>query len=223
MALFARLKAAAAEQWERYVQHDFVRMLGEGTLPEAAFRTWLIQDYLYLIQYARAHALAAYKARTLADIRTAKDALAAIVDVEIHLHLRTCRRWGLDAADVEATPEHPATVAYTRYMLDVGMSGDLLDLQVALIPCTLGYAEIGSRLAPHGVEALDPAHPYREWISEYAGDAFQQMAVEARARLDTLAQRYSGERRLDDLIHIFATASRLEADFWQMGLDTVVK
>jgi len=221
MALFARLKAAAAEQWECYVQHDFVRMLGEGSLPEPAFRFFLMQDYLYLIQYARAHALAAYKARTLADIRAAKDALAALVDVEIHLHLRMCKRWGLEAADVEATPEHPATVAYTRYMLDVGMSGDLLDLHVALIPCTLGYAEIGRRLAPNGVQALDPEHPYREWIGEYGGDAFQQMAAESRVRLDALAQRYSGEQRLDELAHIFATAARLEADFWQMGLDSI--
>jgi len=221
MALFARLKTAAADDWERYVQHDFVRQLGAGTLPEAAFRTYLVQDYLFLIQHARAWALAAYKARTLADMRTAKDALAALTDVEMNLHLRVCKRWGLAQADVEATPEHPATIAYTRYVLDVGMSGDFLDLQVALIPCSQGYAEIGRRLAPQGVGALDPEHPYYEWISEFAGDAYQQMAAEAQRRLDALGQRYACEHRLDELTRIFATASRLEADFWQMGLDVV--
>jgi len=219
MALFARLKDAAASQWHAYVEHDFVRMLGAGSLPEAAFRKYLVQDYLFLIQHARAYALAAYKARTLADMRAAKDGLAALVDVEMGLHLRVCKRWGLDAADVEATPEHPSTVAYTRYVLDIGMSGDLLDLQVALIPCALGYAEIGQLLAPHGVKALDPAHPYHEWISEYAGDAYQQVALEARARLDVLGQRYACEQRFAELTTIFSTAARLEADFWQMGLD----
>jgi len=219
MALFDHLKAAASKQWQAYVQHDFVRQLGTGQLPQAAFRTYLVQDYLFLIQHARAYALAAYKARTLADMRAAKDGLAALTDVEMGLHLRLCKRWGLDAEDVEATPEHPATVAYTRYVLDIGMSGDLLDLQVALIPCALGYAEIGQQLAPLGVKALDPAHPYHEWISEYAGDAYQQVAAQARIRLDALAQRYACTARFAELTHIFATATQLEADFWQMGLD----
>jgi len=221
MALFARLKTAAAEDWQRYVQHEFVRQLGDGSLPEAAFRTYLVQDFLFMIQHARAWALAAYKARTLADLRMAKDTLASIMDIEMGLHLRVCKRWGLETGDVEATPEHPATIAYTRYVLDVGMSGDFLDLQVALTPCSLGYAEIGRRLAPQGVGALDLAHPYYEWISEFAGDAYQQMAAEAQRRLDALGQHYAYEHRLDELTRIFATAARLEADFWQMGLDVV--
>ena len=34
-------------------------------------------------------------------------------------------------------------VAYTRYVLDKGATGDQLDLQVAMGPCLLGYGEIG--------------------------------------------------------------------------------
>jgi len=221
MALFARLKDAAAKEWRAYVQHEFVRQLGTGCLPGAAFRTYLVQDYLFLIQHARAYALAAYKARTLTDMRAAKDAMVALTDVEMSLHLRVCKRWGLDTVEVEAAPEHPTTIAYTRYVLDIGMSGDLLDLQVALCPCALGYAEIGQQLAPQGVHALDPAHPYYEWISEYAGDAYQQVATEARARLDALAQRYACTARFTELARIFATATRLEANFWQIGLDSL--
>lgn len=219
MSLLEQLKAAAPADWNAYVDHAFVRGLGDGSLPQAAFRAYLVQDYLFLIQFARAHALAAYKARTLADMRAAKDGLAAIVDVEMNLHLRLCERWGLSAADVEATPEHAATVAYTRWVLDIGQSGDLLELQVALTPCTLGYAEIGRRLAPQGADALAAGHPYREWIGEYAGEAFQAVAREASAWLDDLGRRQGGDARFDQLVAIFAKAARLEADFWQMGLD----
>jgi len=221
MSLFERLKTAAAKEWNDYTQHDFVRMLGDGSLPEVAFRTYLIQDYLFMIQHARAYALAAYKARRLADMRAAKEALAALLDVEMGLHLRACERWGLDIDDVEAIPEHPATLAYTRYVLDIGMSGDLLDLQVALLPCMQGYAEIGRELAPQGSQSLAPGHPYLEWISEFSAAAYQQMAAEARDRLDLLEKRLSCECRFNDLVRIFATASRLEANFWQMGLDAV--
>lgn len=218
MDLFGRLKAAAEPAWASYVEHDFVRMMGRGDLPPAAFRTYLIQDYLFLIQFARAYALATYKSRNLADMRAAKAGLSAILDVEMDLHVRLCARWGLSAADLEAAPEKQATVAYTRFVLDCGMSGDLLDLHVALAPCVVGYSEIGRALAPSGVEALGE-HPYREWIGEYAGAPYHEVAAAARGHLDELAARSMTEARFGDLVRLFETASRLEADFWSMALD----
>ena len=217
MDFFDRLKAAAKADWDAYVEHDFVRMMGEGTLPEAAFQAYLVQDYLFLIQFSRAYALAAYKGRTLQDIKAAQDTMAAILN-EMNLHLRLCERWGLSAADVEATEEHNSNIAYTRYVLDCGMSGDLLDLHVALIPCVIGYGEIAKALAPNGPDALGD-HPYREWIGEYAGEGYLAAAAGARANLDRLAARGVSEERFAELVKIFAMASRLEAGFWQMGLD----
>ena len=214
---FERLKQAASADWHSYVEHDFVRQMGAGTLAQPAFRTYLVQDYLFLIQFARSWALAAYKSRTLADIRAAQAGLAAILD-ETELHVRLCERWGLSPADLAATPEHQATVAYTRFVLDCGAAGDLLDLHIALAPCVIGYAEIGRNLTPNGVLALGD-HPYREWIGEYAGAGYQGVATAARAHLDELAARTMTERRFEELVKVFAQASRLEADFWQMGLE----
>ena len=218
MDVFARLKAAAASEWEAYVAHDFVRRMGEGTLPVAAFRTYLVQDYLFLIQFARAYALAVYKSRNLADMRAAKGGLDAILDVEMDLHVRLCARWGLTPADLELAPEERATVAYTRFVLDCGMAGDLLDLHVALAPCVVGYAEIGRVLATAAGPALAD-HPYREWIGEYAGEAYQEIAAAARAHLDDLAARSMTQARFGELAGLFAKASRLEADFWSMALE----
>jgi thiaminase/transcriptional activator TenA len=187
MDIFGRLKAAAAADWQSYVDHDFVRQMDAGTLPQAAFRTYLVQDYLFLVQFARAYALATYKSRTLGDMKAAQAGLAAILD-EMDLHVRLCGRWGLSPEDIEAAPEHQATVAYTRFVVDCGAAGDLLDLHVALAPCIIGYAEIGRNLAANGIDALGD-HPYREWIAEYAGDAYQDVAVRARGHLDDLAAR----------------------------------
>ncbi|GLZ87132.1 hypothetical protein Pres01_31830 [Metapseudomonas resinovorans] len=219
MDIFDRLKAAAPADWNSYVDHAFVRQMAAGTLPQAAFQTYLVQDYLFLIQFARAWALAAYKSRTPADIRAAQAGLAAILD-ETDLHVRLCARWGLSQEDIESAPEHQATVAYTRFVLDCGAAGDLLELHVALAPCVIGYAEIGRNLTPDGVAALGD-HPYREWIGEYAGEAYQGVASAARKHLDDLAARSMTERRFEELVDVFAKASRLEADFWQMGLASV--
>lgn len=217
MDIFDRLKTAAAADWASYVEHDFVRRMGDGSLPEAAFRTYLVQDYLFLIQFARAYALAAYKSRNLADMRAAKAGLSAILDLEMDLHVRLCGRWSLSPQQLEAAPEHQATVAYTRFVLDCGVSGDLLDLHVALSPCIVGYAEISARLAKEIGPALE-THPYRDWIGEYAGEPYQRVARDARRHLDALAARAMTEARFSELAALFGQASRLEADFWQMGL-----
>jgi thiaminase/transcriptional activator TenA len=44
---FYKLKQAAGDDWATYVGHRFVRLLGEGTLPEAALRAYLVQDYFF--------------------------------------------------------------------------------------------------------------------------------------------------------------------------------
>lgn len=214
--LFDRLKAAAPVSWTAYTDHPFVAGLGDGTLPEAAFRHYLVQDYLFLMHFARAYALAVYKGTSLADMRAAAAGLTAILDVEMDLHVTICAGWGLSPADLEAAPEARATMAYTRYVLETGLRGDLLDLHVALSPCIVGYAEIAERLAALP-GALDEANPYAPWIREYAGDAYREVAVAARQNLDRLAEERLSDKRFPALATIFDQATRLEADFWEMG------
>lgn len=215
MSLFEDLRAAALPEWEAYTGHAFVEQLGAGTLPLPAFQDYLVQDYLFLVQFARANALAAYKSRTLADLTASAGGLSAIL-AEMDLHLRLTGEWGIPREAVESAPEKLATVAYTRYVLDCGQAGDLLDLNVALAPCTIGYAEIGERLEPQ-LERV-PDHPYGAWISEYAGDDFQQAAGRAIAQLDALSSGSLSAQRFEELLGVFRTAARLEAEFWQQAL-----
>jgi thiaminase/transcriptional activator TenA len=218
--LFRRLVAATGDVWPAYTRHEFVLRLARGDLPEAAFHRYLVQDYRFLLHFARAWGLAVYKSDTLAEMRRAQSLVAATLDVEIGLHVEYCRGWGLSEATMAAEPEALETVAYTRFVLDRGLAGDRLELEVALAPCMIGYAEIAAE------RMADPAtrhagNPYRDWLEMYAGDEYQQLAREMAAALDEQFARRGGEGRLPALAATFTTAARLEADFWQMGLDAV--
>lgn len=216
MSFFARLKTAAAPEWRAYTGHPFTNGLADGSLAEPAFRHYLAQDYLFLIEFARAYALAIYKSPALSQMRDAAAGLSAILDVEMDLHIKLCAGWGLTPGDLERTEPAAETLAYTRYVLDTGMRGDLLALKVALAPCVIGYAEIATRLAAHP-HAAAAGNAYRAWIAEYAGEAYQDVAIAARAQLDHLADLYATPAREAELIAIFKEATRLEADFWEMG------
>lgn len=214
---FDDLKNACATDWKAYIQHDFVRRLGAGTLEPGAFRYYLQQDYLFIQHFARAYALAVYKSRNMADLRQAFDTLKAIIDTELTLHVDYCRQWGITDHDLARLPEDRATMAYTRYVLDAGNRGDVLDMHVALAPCLVGYGEIANMLNsdPTTVRA---ANPYDAWIAMYESDEFQSAM---RSEIEWLNERLAGvnDQRFEELVGIFRDAVRLEIDFWQMGLE----
>ena len=98
------------------------------------------------------------------------------------------------------------------------MAGDLLDLHVALAPCIIGYAEIGMALTEQSGPAITE-NPYREWIEMYASVDYQGVAADEALYLDRLMEKRGGPGRMPALIETFRQATRLEAAFWQMGLD----
>jgi len=213
--LAKRLQEACAPAWEAYVRHEFVRQLGEGTLAPAAFKRYLMQDYLFLVHYARAWALATFKAQSLADMKRMNAHVKTILDVEMGLHVAFCRDWGIAEADMEAVAEGEATLGYTRYVLARGLEGDILDLVAALAPCALGYAAIGQMLA----DKATPENPYAPWIAMYASAEFAAAAQGVADELDRLDRTRGGAARFADLAKTFEQACRLEADFWRQGLD----
>lgn len=217
-ATFPRLRDAAGTVWRGYTHHAFVEGLRDGTLPRKAFLGYLVQDYVFLIHFARAWALAVTKADALEEMRACASTVDALVNRELSLHVKTCAEEGLSEQDLYSAEEHPANLAYTRYVLDAGHSGNFLDLLAALAPCVMGYGEIGARLGP-----VAGKHPYADWINTYAGDEYQEVCRDAGALLDGAVQRRLGDMpdttpSWSRLCHRFTTATRLEVAFWDMGL-----
>ncbi|MDR9826824.1 thiaminase II [Vibrio sp. FNV 38] len=212
---------ACATDWQAYTEHSFVQQLAQGTLEYGCFLHYLKQDFLFLKQYARAYALAIYKAKTLADMRRALPSVHALLDSEIAHHVTYCQQWGLNEEDLEAEAEDFGTVAYTRYVLDAGMAGDLVDLYAALAPCSIGYAVIGKALSQSSDTVLE-GNPYASWITLYGSEEFQSGVAAGAAYFDSLlADIDIHSERGQNLIHIFKTATRMEVAFWQQGLNAL--
>ena len=214
---FALWRDACAGPWQAYTHHAFVQGLGDGTLPREGFLNYLRQDYVFLIHFARAWSLAVVKAGTLAEMQAASATVHGLLQDEMALHVGICEAAGIPRAALETTEEAPQNLAYTRYVLEVGYSGDFLDLLAALAPCVLGYGEIGARLIAQGGDT-----PYRDWIETYGGADYQQMcrdtgALIDRAVADRLGPSPENLPRWRQLGHRFATATRLEAAFWGLG------
>lgn len=222
---FALWRAGASSQngkggvWHDYTGHAFVKALGDGSLPRASFIHYLVQDYVYLIHYARAWALGVVKADTLDEMRACTTVVDSLVNLEMTLHVETCAKEGISEAQLFDAVEENENIAYTRYVLDAGLSGDFLDLMAAIAPCAFGYGEIGLNLKANAIED----NQYQDWIDVYSGDDYQQVCLNLGKMIDRAIERRIGEnpqqsKRWPNLQKRYSKASALEAEFWAMGL-----
>lgn len=209
----------ATPAWSAYTRHAFVSGLGDGTLPRAAFLHYLKQDYVFLIHFSRAWALAVTKADTVEEMRLAAGTVNGLINEEIALHIQTCSKAGIDETTLFATEERQENLAYTRYVLDAGHSGDLIDLLATLAPCVMGYGEIGAHL-----NVTRTSDIYADWIDTYSGPQYQTLCHNVGALIDGAVARRLGNDptaspRWAALQGRFAMATKLEIGFWGMGLD----
>ncbi|WP_417417810.1 thiaminase II [Hoeflea sp.] len=217
--VFLALRDGCPDEWHAYTHHPFVEGLGDGTLPHASFLHYLVQDYVFLIHFARAWSLGVIKAETLDEMKMCARTVDALINREMGLHVKTCAAAGIDEAALFAAKEEIANLAYTRYVIDAGLQGDFLDLIAALAPCCFGYGEIGPRLA--GVVA--PETPYADWIATYSDPDYQQVMVSIGQMFDAavihrLGPDFQTTPRWPQLQARFTMATRLEVGFWDMGL-----
>lgn len=214
------LVSRSSSIWNAFVQHPFVLRLATGSLERASFLWFMKQDYIFLGHYARVWAQAATSlSNSLEDVAQFATMSQTMVS-EANLHLQVCQdSFGISREELEhKTPESAATLSYTRFVMETGRSGDVLDLLVAVAPCMLGYAEVGLWLSEHQKPVDDPA--YRAWIKVYSGQEFQEANQKAMALIEARALRDPpSPTRMAALQNLWNSACRLETAMWDEALD----
>ena len=215
MKLTQRLWRAARPVWEACHAHPFVTGLGGGTLPAEKFRYFLIQDYLYLWEYARVFALGAAKAPTPELMRFFADNVSQILDGEMDIHRAYMARLGIPRERAEGAAPALENRSYTSYMLAAAHAGGPLEILASILACSWSYAEIALGLLERNPGA--DRHPlYGEWVAGYVSEDYRAANDALIDRLDALGAGCPEETagRLED---IFVTCSRYELGFWDMA------
>jgi thiaminase/transcriptional activator TenA len=200
------------EIYGRILAHPFILGLTDGTLPVEAFRFYVIQDALYLRDYARGLALLGAKAPQDEWLMMfAGHAREAIV-VERALHESFFRDWKLTDEKVYSTPMAPTNLFYTSYLLRVAYDRPFPEMIGCFLPCYWIYWEVGKELEKRG----SPEETFQRWIQTYSSEVYGSIVRQVIAVMDQVSQGL----REDDLRLIrqhFMITSRLEYLFWDMG------
>jgi thiaminase/transcriptional activator TenA len=202
-----RLRERGASQWAAAVAHPMVAQIGAGTLPHETFRFYFEQNLPYLREYARAIAYAAAGTSDRGAVSVLARFLSQIADVEIPANEAFLERLG--GSPAEPAFMLPTTYAYTRHLLDATRRGGLAVALAALLPCQWSYGEIGRHLA----RSLPDDPVYRDWISMFAGDGYDDLVVASTELLDQACT--AGDQAFTS--DAFDRSVRYEIAFWQLA------
>lgn len=195
--------------FQQILVHPFISALSDGTLPEKTFRSYLMQDSLFLDDYARALTLAAARAPDTETLRMFAGHASEAIDAEREMQERLLTDLGVSAADVAATPRSPTTLGYGAYLIK---SASLLDRHAglaAILPCYWIYWEVGTRLAERG----SPDPRYQEWMATYADPGFEQAVTGCISAADAALEEGSTGELAEAQEHALI-AARFEWMFW---------
>lgn len=210
-----RLLAASRTIWEGYLTHPFVQGIADGSLDGNKFRFYLLQDYLYLFDYAKVFAQGVVKSREPEVMRTFASYVESILGGEMNVHRGYMKRLGITEEQAETVNPSLSNLSYTAYMRAVAAEEGPAEIMAAVLSCALSYEYIAKWIVANYPNA-EKHEFYGEWVQSYASEGYAEENVRLTALMERLTEGYS-EHQLQHLTDIFVACSRYEAMFWDMA------
>ena len=205
----------AKDIFNGYLEHPFVKELGEGTLDKEKFKDYLIQDYLYLKEYAKVFCVGVVKAETMEEMKFFYDSIRGTMEDETAVHIKYLEEFGVSPKEAENSVINLSNSSYTSYMLGQALTGDIYDIIAAVLPCTWSYNYIGHELYKRYNDKLENNF-YKSWIEVYVDKGYDEFTKEWLDYANRVCQNlsYDKKKKLKD---IFIKSSLYEMKFWDMA------
>ena len=148
MTVTQRLYEAAKPIWQACHDHPFVQGIGDGTLDQEKFRYFLLQDYLYLFDYAKVFAWGVVKAKDPELMRFFSANVDAILGGEMKTHRAYMSKLGITEEQVFQVKPALPNLSYTSYMLAVAAAGGPAEIVASILACSCGAIPVRSTSKP---------------------------------------------------------------------------
>ena len=209
MPLTQELRRKHHDLWHKVVDHPFVVEMGDGTLPTEKFKSYFLQDYIFVKDLVSMTALAVSKAPDFQAAGRLNQFLTGILDPENDLFVRAFKELGASEEEVRSVTAAPSCQAFGDFMMRVGLEGDFEEIIAALYVTEGTYLDWGSRLLEAGKRPNNPV--YREWIDVHGPQVLAELVTWMGQGLDEADLGH----RLPRIERNFHTALRYEYLFFE--------
>lgn len=197
---------AAGDTYKKLLAHPFITELAAGTLPRKIFARYVQQDDLYIVDDARALALAGLRAPNADEMLFFLGQAYESLRIEKSLHDDIFRAFSVRPV-MEKTQ---ACEAYTGYLLNTAVTAPYEVSVGSLLPCFWVYHEVGKVVADRSGEN----NPYKLWIDTYGGDEFEAAVSAMKDIADRAADRSPGDVR-ESMLKAFVRSTEYELGFYE--------
>ncbi len=215
MTTTEQLLNATKEIWDSYYEHPFVKGIGDGSLDREKFRYYIIQDYLYLEEYAKTFAIGIAKAKSPETTQLFSGYINLLTGSEMDIHRGYMGKFAVSREELNRTKRALDNLSYTSYMLRVAYEEGEAEILAAILSCAYSYELIGRNLAESNPDCVKDEF-YGDWITGYASEEYHQGNVVLIDMLDRLTENYT-QAQIDHLTDIFVACSRYEYLFWDFS------
>lgn len=215
MNITERFLDSSKEIWAQYHAHPFVKGIGDGSLDKKKFKYYILQDYLYLIDYAKVFSIGAAKAQELSTMQFFSGYANQIFGYETDIHKGYLDRFKISEAEIQTTKMSLDNLSYVSYMLRVAYEGGAAEALAAVMSCGISYEVIAKKIVADNPDSVN--YPfYGDWIQGYASDTFHDGNEKMKVLIETLTKDFP-EQQIAHLVEIFVACSRYELEFWNMA------
>lgn len=213
-----RLLEATQNIWEGYNKHPFVCGIQDATLNKEKFRYYIIQDFLYLMEYTKVFAIGIAKAKSLDVMQLFSSYVHLLSDSEMDIHKGYMGEFGVSQEEVDHTPVALDNLSYTSYMLRIAYEEGEAEILTAILSCAYSYEVIARNIFKNNPSAIHHSF-YGNWIQGYASDIYHKENVILMDTLDRVTRDYT-EKQLKHLEAIFINCSLYEMRFWDLAWES---
>ncbi|WP_252236360.1 TenA family protein [Clostridium sp. CH2] len=200
--------------WETYLKHPFIIELQQGTLDIEKFKNYIVQDSIYLKEYARVYALGMYKSKTLKEIQNFYSILSFVNADETSTRLKYLKEWNITQEDIEVAEVKKENKEYIDFMMKIAEKQQVPEILMATLPCMFSYCYIGKEIKKNNPNI--ESTKYWDFIQDYASDLYAQSCIEWGNYAEELCKDFDTDKKTK-LIKIFRQASICEMKFWDMS------
>lgn len=217
MKLIDKMTIATADIWTKYNQHPFVKGIEDGTLDRKKFKYYIIQDYLYLIEYAKVFGVGIAKSKSVKTAKLFASYVHLLTDGEMDIHRGYMGKFGVTEEELAEIPRALDNLSYTSYMLRIAYEEGEAEVLAAILACAYSYEVIARTIIKNNPDSLHHDF-YGDWIRGYASDEYRAKNVELIETLEMLTAQYTEEQK-QHIVDIYVACSRYELAFWNLAWD----
>lgn len=204
------LRVLSEPAWTDAVDHRFVEEVAAGTIDDAVFRRYLVQDYAFVDALVGLVGAAVTHAPTIAEKARFTDFLAVLTDEENDYFDRA-----FDALEVPPTmrtdPDRAEVTAAFEDLVHRAAGEGYPETLAVLVPAEWIYLSWAS-----AVDRMPDRFYLQEWIDLHATSGFEATVAFLRSELDTVGADLPPDRRARVDRHFRRTVD-LEVGFFDMA------